>query len=71
MKNAGEKMNNSELKHISDREEFRKKLEELINIYSQEKYSDTPDFILAGYLMKCLDAFEIAINRRGKWYGKK
>lgn len=43
---------------------FRKALEELINEYSKENGSNTPDFILADYLIDCLDAFDNAVNRR-------
>ena len=47
---------------------FEKKLRELINITCQEKYSNTPDFILAKYINNCLSAFNIAINKRDKYY---
>jgi hypothetical protein len=50
---------------------FIKEIEEVINRHSKEKDSDTPDFILAGYLHNCLQAFEIAINKREEWYGRK
>ncbi len=46
-------------------EEFRS----LLNRFSREEDSNTPDFILAEYLINCLDAFEIASNRREVWYG--
>lgn len=52
-----------------DRVGFRKELEHIINKYSMESASNTPDFILARYLMGCLAAFEIAVVARGKWYG--
>lgn len=38
-------------------EEFEKELTNLINCYSLENGSDTPDFILAKYLVGCLQAF--------------
>ncbi len=47
-----------------DEQTFRKKLAALINEYSLEGGSDTPDFILAGYLMACLSAFDAATIRR-------
>lgn len=50
--------------------EFKKELEQLINKYSVENGSDTPDFILANYLMNCLQSYEIAIDSREKWYGR-
>lgn len=41
-----------------------------INRHSAENYSNTPDFILANYLMDCLAAFDIATIRREGWYGR-
>ena len=43
-------------------------LKELINRYSRENRSNTPDFILAEYLYHCLVAFENATNQRTGWY---
>ena len=51
--------------------EFQKELERLINMNCQENASNTPDFILAKYLAKCLDAFNEATNARTKWYGRE
>ncbi len=48
---------------------FRKDLCNLINFHSQENSSDTPDFILAEYLIGCLDAFDRATRDRTKFYG--
>ncbi len=48
---------------------LEKELEGLINSESRENDSNTPDFILAEYMMKCLDAFELASNRREVWFG--
>lgn len=44
-------------------------IKELLNSHSREQDSDTPDFILAEYLMACLEAFEVGVNRRDVWYG--
>jgi hypothetical protein len=41
-----------------------------INRCSRENVSNTPDFILAEYLMACLVAFESASMRREDWYGR-
>ena len=46
-----------------------KKLEGLINEESREEDSNTPGFILAELMMGCLDAFELASNKREVWYG--
>jgi len=49
---------------------FAKELENLINRYSKENDSNTPDFILANYLMMCLRSGEYLVNMREKWYKK-
>ena len=41
----------------------------MLNKNCVENESNTPDFILAEYLLKCLNAFENAIQYRDKWYG--
>jgi hypothetical protein len=43
-------------------------LRELLNRHSRENMSDTPDFILARYLMDCLAAFEAATRTRSAWH---
>jgi len=48
--------------------QFRAELANLINRYSLENGSDTPDFILASYLQGCLDNFDHAVTTRSKWY---
>ena|ERR1700734_864931 len=50
------------------RPDFPKALEKLINSYSQENESNTPDFVLAEYLMGCLKTFNAATNQRTNWY---
>ena len=42
-----------------------------INCTAAENGSDTPDFILADYLMAALDAFDAAVRVREEWYGRK
>lgn len=54
-----------------NREEFKKELEHLINRYSMENGSDTPDFILADYLTDCLESYDGAVKAREKWYGRE
>jgi len=49
---------------------FPDTLRSIINKYSKENASNTPDFILATYLCNCLDAFNIAVNQRTDWYKK-
>lgn len=54
---------------MSSKKEFEEALRELLNKTSQENGSNTPDFILARYLIDCLNAYNKATNRRDKWYG--
>jgi hypothetical protein len=49
---------------------FEKELKHLINRYSKENGSDTPDFILAEYLNDCLESFNKTISKREEWYGR-
>lgn len=51
-------------------QEFEKRLEHLINEYGLENRSNTPDFILAKYLVMCLVSVNHAIGTRDVWYGK-
>jgi hypothetical protein len=43
-------------------ETFRKELTELINKHSIDTATNTPDYILADYMIKCLGAFDHAVN---------
>ena len=49
---------------------FEKELEQLINKHSQENASNTPDWILAKYLIGCLVTFNAAVQQRENWYGR-
>ena len=49
---------------------FCEELTALINKYSMENGSDTPDFILGQYLVDCLKAYDVALVRREHWYGR-
>ena len=51
--------------------QFRKDLAELLNRYSKENGSDTPDFILARYLENVLENFDAAVKEREEWYGRE
>lgn len=50
--------------------DFQKALEQLINQYSQENGSNTPDFILAKYLAGCLENFNAIVTERERWHGR-
>jgi hypothetical protein len=49
---------------------FQQELEALLNGHSQENASNTPDFILAEYLIWCLSAWNRGIAERERWYGR-
>lgn len=51
--------------------EFQKDLESLLNRYSKENESNTPDYILAHYIKYSLIAYNQATNLREEWYGRK
>jgi hypothetical protein len=40
----------------------------LLNKHCAENRSNTPDFILAEYLLRCLNALDIAVNDRTEWH---
>jgi len=49
---------------------FTREVEALINQHSLERDSNTPDFILAGFLRDCLHAWNEAVVAREQWYGR-
>ena len=49
-------------------ENFEKELGALINKHSMENESNTPDWLLAQYLISCLAAFTVATQQRETWY---
>jgi len=51
--------------------EFKKELEQLINCHSLENESDTPDFILAEFMVDCMLSVNKMVKRRDEWYGDK
>ena len=50
--------------------DFYKELERLINKHCMENESNTPDWILAGYIKSALSAFTAAVQQRETWYGR-
>ena len=50
---------------------LREEIQCAINRHSAENTSNTPDFILANYLIDCLTAFDAAVSHREAWYGKQ
>jgi hypothetical protein len=51
--------------------DLRKSVERTLNCFSAENGSNTPDFILAEYLLDCLGAYDKAVTAREKWYGRE
>ena len=49
--------------------ELREKLSVLLNQHCRENCSNTPDFILAQYMLDTMDACDKAIKLRDQWYG--
>ena len=60
---------NTPLDTIEPATSFLKELTHLLNRYSKENDSNTPDFILAEHLVDCLTALNRAIKKRSGWYG--
>lgn len=49
--------------------EFEEELTALINKHSRENESNTPDFIIARFMIDAYYAFVKGVNRRAQWYG--
>jgi len=49
---------------------FETELCQLLNRYSGENDSNTPDFILCQYIITSLAAFNTAVQQRETWYGR-
>lgn len=53
---------------VQDELTFEKNLEHLINFYSRESGSNTPDFILSEFLVRVLNAYDETTLVRDMWY---
>ena len=51
--------------------QFQSELSSLLNRHCQENGSNTPDFILAEYLVDCLKTFNKAMAHRARLRGEK
>lgn len=51
--------------------DFTKELSALLNRACLENDSNTPDYILAEYLMDVLDAYARVTTKRDEWWGLK
>lgn len=52
-------------------EQLEKEFREVLNRNSRENRSNTPDFMLAKYLVKCLRAYEDGVVSRDTWNGNR
>jgi hypothetical protein len=50
--------------------DLQQRIQYAINSVSAENASNTPDWILAQYLVACLAAFNAATQQRETWYGR-
>lgn len=48
---------------------FEEELRSLLNRYSIENESDTPDFILVDFILGCLNSYNTAMKERDAWHG--
>jgi hypothetical protein len=49
---------------------FERDIASVLNRYCKENDSNTPDYILAEYLNRCLITFNLAVQKRAQWYGR-
>ena len=54
----------------TEEKKFVSELSSLLNRYSKENASGTPDFILANYLLWCLEGFNVTLAYREDWHGR-
>jgi hypothetical protein len=48
---------------------FENELTCLINKHKQESKSNTPDFILADYILSVLECYNNTVSKRDDWFG--
>jgi len=50
---------------------FKEELRSLLNRHCKENDSNTPDYLLAEYLIGCLEIYNKTLVARDKWFGGK
>lgn len=50
--------------------DLSRELSEVLNRHCAENGSNTPDWVLAKYLLDCLEAFDAAVKARAEFYGR-
>lgn len=68
---AGAMADEPDYSEVEARPTFQRELQSLINRYSAENGSNTPDFMLAEYLTDQLAIWDRTVNAREKWYGRE
>lgn len=58
------------MEEIRNAAKLQDEIRSVINRYSAENGSNTPDFILAEYLLDCLKIFNKTVTQREAWYGR-
>lgn len=53
------------------RDALIRELTAVLNRHSAENASNTPDYILAEYLVSCLDTWNRFTKQRAYWYGEE
>jgi len=53
------------------KDDFERDLSRLLNRYSKEGASNTPDFLLARFLLGCLTVWNDTSQQRESWYGRE
>lgn len=56
----------SDLNH--NLEAFEKQLADLINFYNFERLANIPDYVIAAYLVKCMNILNEAVGRRDTFF---
>jgi hypothetical protein len=53
---------------VKKREDVIRELTRVINKYSLESGSDTPDWIIAEHMLRSLELLDLTIKARNRWY---
>lgn len=61
----------NDLNPVQPENQFETELRQLLNRHSKENGSNTPDYLLAGYLIDCLAAYDRVLTARDKWFDFK
>jgi hypothetical protein len=53
----------------SEEQDLGREIANVLNKYSMENGSRTPDFVLSEFVVDCIAVFDKAVNQRHQWYG--